>query len=118
MVQHLDPDHPSALADIVSGCTTMPVATAEDGMPIGPTLLGPLLCQRPQFFVEIVGAKVLNRLLDGFEGKLTNAKWTALTKTSSDTALRDLTDLLKRGILVKDEGAGRGTSYSLVEVER
>ncbi|QUD90139.1 Fic family protein [Phenylobacterium montanum] len=57
--------------------------------------------------------KVLNRLLDGFEGKLTNAKWATLTKTSSDTALRDITDLVDRGILVRDEGGGRSTSYSL-----
>lgn len=59
--------------------------------------------------------KVLNRLLDGFEGKLTNAKWAALAKTSSDTALRDITDLISRGILTKDPGGGRSTSYSLDE---
>jgi Fic family protein len=60
--------------------------------------------------------KVLNRLLDGFEGKLTNAKWVALTKTSPDTALRDLRDLVERGVLAKDAGGGRSTSYSLVDV--
>ncbi|MFN3537758.1 MAG: Fic family protein [Brevundimonas sp.] len=59
--------------------------------------------------------KVLNRLLDGFEGKLTNAKWAALAKTSSDTALRDINDLVGRGILTKDPGGGRSTSYSLYE---
>lgn len=58
--------------------------------------------------------KVLNRLLDGFEGKLTNAKWAALAKTSSDTALRDISDLVQRGILKRDAGGGRSTSYSLV----
>jgi Fic family protein len=58
--------------------------------------------------------KVINRLLDGFEGKLTNAKWAALTKASSDTALRDINDLMQRGILVKDPAGGRSTSYSLV----
>jgi Fic family protein len=57
--------------------------------------------------------KVINRLLDGFEGKLTNAKWAALTKASSDTALRDINDLLSRGILVKDAARGRSTSYLL-----
>lgn len=57
--------------------------------------------------------KVINRLLDGFEGKLTNRKWAALAKTSSDTALRDISDLVHRGILVRDEGGGRSTSYSL-----
>lgn len=57
--------------------------------------------------------KVVNMLLDRLEGKLTNAKWTKLTGASSDTALRDITDLVQRGILVKDEGGGRSTSYSL-----
>jgi Fic family protein len=57
--------------------------------------------------------KVINRLLEGFEGKLTSSKWAALTKSSPDTALRDITDLVKRGILVRDAGGGRSTSYSL-----
>ena len=58
--------------------------------------------------------KVLNRILDGFEGKLTNSKWAALTKTSNDTALRDIEDLVKRGILAKDAAGGRSTSYSVI----
>lgn len=57
--------------------------------------------------------KVVNRLLDGFEGKLTSSKWARLTKVSPDTALRDINDLLARGILVRDPGGGRSTSYSL-----
>lgn len=57
--------------------------------------------------------KVLNRLLDGFDGKLTNAKWATIAKTSPDTALRDITDLVQRGILVKEPGGGRSTSYAL-----
>lgn len=57
--------------------------------------------------------KIINRLLDGFEGKLTNAKWATITKASSDTALRDINDLVQRGILTKDQGGGRSTSYSL-----
>lgn len=57
--------------------------------------------------------KVVNRLLDGFEGKLTNAKWAALAKTSPDTALRDINDLVSRAILAKEPGGGRSTSYSL-----
>jgi len=57
--------------------------------------------------------KVINRLLDGFEGKLTNAKWAAITKASSDTALRDINDLVQRGVLVRDAAGGRSTSYSL-----
>jgi Fic family protein len=56
---------------------------------------------------------VLNKLLDGFEGKLTSSKWAKLTKTSPDTALRDITDLVERGILEKDAGGGRSTSYSI-----
>lgn len=58
---------------------------------------------------------VLNRLLDGFDGKLTSSKWAAVEKCSSDTALRDIADLVERGFLRKNEGGGRSTSYSLVE---
>jgi Fic family protein len=58
--------------------------------------------------------KVLNRLLDGFEGKLTSSKWAKLTKSSQDTAHRDIMDLVERGALRKDPGGGRSTSYSLV----
>ena len=58
---------------------------------------------------------VLNRVLDGFEGKLTTSKWAALAKTSTDTALRDILDLVERGILVRNPGGGRSTSYSLAE---
>ena len=58
---------------------------------------------------------MLNRLLDGFEGKLTTSKWAAIAKCSSDSALRDILDLVKRGVLVRNPEAGRSTSYSLVE---
>ena len=61
--------------------------------------------------------KVLNRMLDGFEGKLTSSKWAALAKCSQDTASRDIDDLLRRDILVKDAAGGRSTSYSLAVVE-
>jgi Fic family protein len=61
--------------------------------------------------------KVLNRLLDGFEGKLTSSKWAALTKSSQDSAGRDIDDLLSRGILVKNPGGGRSTSYSMAQDE-
>ena len=54
---------------------------------------------------------MLNNLLDGFVGKLNTSKWAKITKTSTDTALRDITDLLQRQILVKEEGGGRSTSY-------
>lgn len=60
--------------------------------------------------------KVLNRVLDGFEGKLTSSKWAALGECSQDTASRDIDDLVKRGILAKDPAGGRSTSYSLAVV--
>ncbi|MBS0368634.1 MAG: Fic family protein [Proteobacteria bacterium] len=59
--------------------------------------------------------KVLNRLLDGFEGKLTSSKWAAIAKCSADTALRDINDLLARGVLRKMAGGGRSTGYELNE---
>jgi Fic family protein len=58
---------------------------------------------------------ILNRLLDGLGGKLTSSKYAAIEKTSPDTALRDITDLVARGILIKDDGGGRSTSYSLAD---
>jgi len=57
--------------------------------------------------------KLLNRLLDGFEGKLTSSKWAAIAKCSPDTALRDINDLLARGVLRKSNAGGRSTSYEL-----
>lgn len=59
--------------------------------------------------------KVLNRLLDGFEGKLTTGKWVALAKCSQDTALRDVRGLVESGVLVKSVASGRSTSYQLAE---
>ncbi len=56
---------------------------------------------------------MINRLLNGFEGKLTSTKWALIAKCSHDTALRDIENLVQRGVLVKDEGGGRSTSYSL-----
>jgi len=58
--------------------------------------------------------KMLNKLLDGFEGKLTTSKWAKLTRSSQDTAYRDIMDLVDRGALRKDSGGGRSTSYSMV----
>src|SRR5262249_4422892 len=58
---------------------------------------------------------VLNRLLDGFTGKLTTTKWAKLEQCSHDTALRDIQDLIEHGLLKKDPGGGRSTSYSLTE---
>ena len=58
---------------------------------------------------------IVNRLLNGFNGKLTSSKWAVLTKCSQDTALRDIDDLIRRGILIKDPAGGRSTFYSLSE---
>lgn len=60
---------------------------------------------------------MLNRLLDGFEGKLTSSKWATITKSSQDSASRDIDDLLGRNILIKDTAGGRSTSYSLAEID-
>jgi Fic family protein len=59
--------------------------------------------------------KIVNQLLNGFEGKLTSSKWAKLMKCSQDTALRDIDDLVRKEILVKDVGGGRSTSYSLAK---
>jgi Fic family protein len=58
---------------------------------------------------------MLNKLLDGFEGKLNTSKWAKITKTSQDTALRDITDLVSKRILTKETSGGRSTSYILFE---
>lgn len=57
--------------------------------------------------------KLLNRLLDGFDGKLTSSKWAVIAKCSPDTALRDISDLLEKGVLRKTAAGGRSTSYEL-----
>jgi Fic family protein len=58
---------------------------------------------------------MINRLLEGFEGKLTSSKWAKIEKCSQDTALRDIEDLVHRGVLAKDAAGGRSTSYSLLD---
>lgn len=60
---------------------------------------------------------LMNKLLDGFEGKLTSSKWAKIAKTSQDTALRDILDLVERGILTKDPAGGRSSNYLLNEQE-
>jgi hypothetical protein len=57
---------------------------------------------------------VVNRLLNGFEGKLTSSKYAALAKCSQDTAARDIDDLCRKGILVRNPAGGRSTSYNLI----
>ena len=61
--------------------------------------------------------KVMNRLLDGFEGNLTSSKYAKLAHCSSDTALRDIRDLLDSGVLIRNPGSGRSVSYRISEPE-
>jgi Fic family protein len=60
---------------------------------------------------------VLNRVLDGFHGKLTTSKWAKIAKCSQDTALRDILPLVRAGILVRNREGGRSTSYSVGKIE-
>jgi Fic family protein len=60
---------------------------------------------------------VLNRMLGGFEGKLTSTKWAKIGKCSHDTALRDIQYLIERDALVKNPAGGRSTSYSLKGID-
>jgi len=86
------------------------------------TILGAVLA-KARFWESIRGIAlndrqtlVLNRLLDGFEGKLTTSKYAKLTKSSQDTALRDIRPLVERGILVRGPEGGRSTSYALANI--
>ena len=58
--------------------------------------------------------KLLNRQQDGFEGKLTSSKWAAIGKCSPDTALRDINEMIARGVLRRASAGGRSTSYEIV----
>jgi len=57
---------------------------------------------------------MLNKLLDGFDGKLKTSKWAKITKCSADTALRDIKDLIEKGILEQESSGGRSTNYELI----
>ena len=83
------------------------------------TALGAILA-KARFWDSIAGFAinarqrlVLNRLLDGFKGKLTTSKYAKLAKCSQDTALRDILALVERGILVRGPEGGRSTGYAL-----
>ena len=58
--------------------------------------------------------KLLNRLMDGFDGKLTSSKWAKIAKCSKDSAVRDINDLIEKGILQKEAAGGRSTNYGLI----
>jgi len=60
--------------------------------------------------------KLMNKMLDGFEGKLTTSRWASIAKCSTDTALRDITELLELGVLKRSESSGRSTSYLLTNI--
>ena len=60
---------------------------------------------------------LLNKLLDGFDGALTSSKWAKISKCSADTALRDIQDLINKGILRKSASGGRSTNYELTEFQ-
>jgi Fic family protein len=83
------------------------------------TILGRVIIKH-HFWIKNAGRlendrqkKVLNMLLDGFDGKLTTSKWARIGKCSQDTALRDIQDLLDKQILIKLPGGGRSTAYDL-----
>ncbi|HWY29997.1 MAG TPA: Fic family protein [Candidatus Acidoferrum sp.] len=97
------------------GCLGGAVAGAEDGLANvlrKAKVWGRINNQAP---VNERQRKVINRLLDDFEGKLSTSKYAKLAKCSTDTALRDIGILLKQGVLIQDAGGGRNTSYHLVE---
>lgn len=95
------------------GCLGRAVAGAEEGL--ASVLQKARIWERinHQSPVNERQRKVINRLLDGFEGKLSTSKYAKLAQCSGDTALRDIKILLDRGILIRDKGGGRNTSYHL-----
>ena len=99
------------------GCLGRAVAGAEEGLAV--VLRKAKVWERinSQSPVNERQRKVINRLLDGFEGKLSTSKYATLAKCSTDTALRDIGVLIDQGILIQEEGGGRNTSYRLAEPE-
>jgi Fic family protein len=98
------------------GCLGRAVEGAEDGL-AGILRKAKIWERINQATVNERQRKVINRLLDGFEGKLSSSKYAKLAKCSADTALRDIKALLDRGVLLQDEGGGRSTTYHLAEPE-
>lgn len=99
------------------GCLGRAIAGAEEGL--ASVLHKAKIWERinSQSPVNDRQRQVINRLLDGFEGKLSTSKYAKLAKCSGDTALRDIRILLDQGVLIQDAGGGRNTSYRLVEPE-
>jgi Fic family protein len=97
------------LGRAIGGAQTM-LAAVMDKAKFWDTLSGIVLNDRQRL--------VLNRLVDGFEGNLTNAKYAKLAKCSPDTALRDIRQLVDKGILTRSEKGGRSTNYVLANLPR
>ena len=97
------------------GCLGHAIAGAEEGL--ASVLRKAKIWERinHQSPVNERQRKVINQLLDGFEGKLSTSKYARLAKCSGDTALRDIKILLDQGVLIQDQGGGRNTSYRLAE---
>jgi len=74
---------------------------------------GPFRERAGAFALDDRQSKVLNRLLDGFEGKLTASKWATVAKCSQDAAHRDIASLMDLGLLRKGEAGGRSTHYEI-----
>lgn len=96
--------------------TTLRQALAEGITTTDRTLRKTAFWQRMQ---EVVISerqrKVINMLWDGLDGKLSTSKWAKINHCSQDTALRDIEDLIKKGILCRTEEGGRSTNYELIE---
>ncbi len=102
----------SAWIEWFLGCLKRTIETAEKTLE--------KILDKARFWEDHAGQKfndrqrdIINRLLDGFAGKLTSSKWAKLEKCSQDTALRDINDLLSHQVLIKESAGGRSTSYIL-----
>ncbi len=97
------------------GCLDRAIVGAEEGLAV--VLRKSRIWERinHQSPVNERQRKVINRLLEGFSGKLSTSKYAKLAKCSGDTALRDIKILIDRGILAQDEGGGRNTNYRFTE---
>ena len=78
---------------------------------------GPLLGAPPKDGIQRTAAENGQPAAERLEGKLTLSKWAELAKCSQNTALRDIEDLIRKKVLVKDAAGGRSTSYSLGEIK-
>ena len=70
-------------------------------------------CVQSKTIINERQKKVLNKLLDGFDGKLTSMKWAKIAKCSKESAIRDINDLINKEVLQKESAGGRSTSYVL-----